>query len=139
MFGHDSLGIPMDLSIFNQRPSSQAFVQHWLDTVCTNDPQAITALYLSDGVLLGTVAKTIKYGEQEILSYFDMFVQKKPCGVITDISSADFHGVSVVNGNYVFELTEDGATTQVPARFTFVLKQVGNGWKIDTHHSSAQP
>ena len=139
MFGHDSLGIPMDLSIFNQRPSAQAFVQHWLDTVCSHDPLAITNLYLSDGVLLGTVAEKIKYGEKEIRSYFDMFVEKQPCGVITDISSADYHGVSVVNGNYVFELTEDGITIQVPARFTFVLKQVGNGWKIDTHHSSAQP
>ena len=139
MFGHNTLGIPMDLSVFTTRPSSQAFVQHWLDIVCTHDPQAITNLYLSDGVLLGTVAENIKYGEQEIRSYFDMFVQKNPCGVITEITSADYHGMSVVNGNYVFELTEDGTTTQVPARFTFVLKQIGNGWKIDTHHSSAQP
>lgn len=139
MFGHNSLGIPMDLSLFNQRPSADAFVQHWLDTVCSHDPQAITDLYLSDGVLLGTVAKTIKYGQSQIRSYFDMFVEKKPCGVITEITSANYHGISVVNGNYVFEITEDGTTTQIPARFTFVLKQIGNGWKIDTHHSSAQP
>ena len=139
MFGHNSLGIPMDLSLINQRPSADAFVQHWLDTVCTHDPQAITDLYLSDGVLLGTVAKTIKYGQSQIRSYFDMFVEKKPCGVITEISSVNYHGISVVNGNYIFEITEDGTTTQIPARFTFVLKQVGNGWKIDTHHSSAQP
>ena len=55
------------------------------------------------------------------------------------MTSVDYHGVSVVNGTYVFELTEDGNTMQVPARFTFVLRQVGNGWRIDTHHSSAQP
>jgi uncharacterized protein (TIGR02246 family) len=139
MFGHNSLGIPMDLSVFNQRPSAQAFVQHWLDTVCTHNPIAITNLYLTDGVLLGTVAENIKYGQGEIRSYFDMFVQKQPCGVITSISSADYHGVSVVNGNYVFELNEGGTISQVPARFTFVLKQVGGGWRIDTHHSSAQP
>ena len=36
-------------------------------------------------------------------------------------------------------LNEGGTITQVPARFTFVLKQVGDGWRIDTHHSSAQP
>ena len=139
MFGHNTLGIPMDLSLLNQRPSAESFVQHWLDTVCSHDPLAITNLYLSEGVLLGTVAKAIKYGQSEIRSYFDMFVEKKPCGVITSISSVNYNGVSVVNGNYVFEITEDGTTTQVPARFTFVLKQIGNGWKIDTHHSSAQP
>jgi len=129
----------MDFSFLQNKSSAQSFVQHWLDTVCTNDPQAITNLYLSDGVLLGTVAENIKYGQAEIRSYFDMFVQKKPCGVITTMTSVDYHGVSVVNGTYVFELTEDGNTMQVPARFTFVLRQVGNGWRIDTHHSSAQP
>ena len=138
MFGHNSFGIPMDSKLFS-RPSAQEFVQTWLDTVCTHDPQAITNLYLSDGVLLGTVAESIKYGHPQIRSYFNMFVQKKPCGVITEITSADYHGVSVVNGTYVFELTEDGITTKVPARFTFVLKQMGSGWQIDTHHSSAQP
>ena len=139
MFGHNSLGIPMDFSFLQNKSSAQSFVQHWLDTVCSHDPQAITDLYLSDGVLLGTVAENIKYGQSQIRSYFDMFVEKKPCGIITEITSANYHGISVVNGNYVFEITEDGTTTQIPARFTFVLKQIGNGWKIDTHHSSAQP
>ena len=139
MFGHNSLGIPMDFSFLQNKSSAQSFVQHWLDTVCSHDPQAITDLYLSDGVLLGTVAENIKYGQSQIRSYFDMFVEKKPCGVITESSSVNYHGISVVNGNYTFEITEDGAIIQVPARFTFVLKQVGNGWKIDTHHSSAQP
>jgi len=139
MFGHNSLGIPMDFSFLQNKSSAQSFVQHWLDTVCSHDPQAITDLYLSDGVLLGTVAENIKYGQSQIRSYFDMFVEKKPCGVITEITSVNYHGISVVNGNYVFEITEDGTTIQVPARFTFVLKQIGNGWKIDTHHSSAQP
>ena len=129
----------MDFSFLQNKSSAQSFVQHWLDTVCSHDPQAITDLYLSDGVLLGTVAKTIKYGQSQIRSYFDMFVEKKPCGVITEITSVNYHGISVVNGNYVFEITEDGTTIQVPARFTFVLKQIGNGWKIDTHHSSVQP
>ena len=138
-FGHNPLGIPIDPSILQKKPSAQSFVQHWLNTVCTHDPQAITNLYLSDGVLLGTVAEKIKYGQAEIRSYFDMFVQKKPCGVITTMTSVDYHGVSVVNGTYVFELSENGTTIQVPARFTFVLRQVRNGWQIDTHHSSAQP
>ena len=125
----------MDLSLFNQRPSAEAFVQHWLDTVCSHDPLAITNLYLSDGVLLGTVAKTIKYGQSQIRSYFDMFVQKQPCGVITSISSATYNDIAVVNGTYTFDVEGE----KVPARFTFVLKNVGHNWMIDTLHSSVQP
>jgi uncharacterized protein (TIGR02246 family) len=138
MFGHNPLGIPMDNNLLISS-SPQEFVQKWLDTVCTHDASAITALYLSDGVLLGTVAKKIKYGLNEIRSYFDMFVKKKPCGVITEISSKVYQNIAIVNGTYVFELTDNGATIQVPARFTFVLNNMNGNWKIDTHHSSAQP
>ena len=139
MIGHNALGLPFQNKMLIGRKSPEAFIQHWLDTVCSHDAKAITELYLEDGVLLGRLAETIKTGRQEIRSDFDFFVEKKPCGVITEITSADYHGVSVVNGNYVFELNEGGTISQVPARFTFVLKQVGDGWRIDTHHSSAQP
>ena len=138
MFGHDSLGIPSH-NLQLSRPPPQEFVQTWLDTVCSHNSEAITNLYLSDGVLLGTLAQYVKYGQSEIRSYFDAFVQKKPCGVITTITSAEYHGVAIVNGTYVFELTNEGVTSQAPARFTFVLKQIGNKWLIDTHHSSLQP
>tara|TARA_R110000751_G_C13595779_1_gene461569 strand:+ start:84 stop:500 length:417 start_codon:yes stop_codon:yes gene_type:complete len=138
MFGHNPLGIPMDNNLLISS-SPQEFVQMWLDTVCTHDASAITALYLPDGVLLGTVAKKIKYGLNEIRSYFDMFVQKKPCGVITEISSKVYHNIAIVNGTYTFEIQEGKKKVQVPARFTFVLNNINGNWKIDTHHSSAQP
>ena len=137
-FGHDALGTPHHNFLMN-RSSAKQFIQTWLDTVCTHDPEAITNLYLNDGDLLGTVAESIKYGKAEIRTYFDMFVQKKPCGVITSITSTDYHNISVVNGTYTFEITDEGEVVQVPARFTFVLKQNAGGWLIDTHHSSAQP
>jgi len=110
-----------------------------LDTLCQHDPEAVVNLYIPEGVLLGTLAENIKYGRPEIRTYFDTFVTKKPCGVITSISSVTYDGVAVVNGTYLFELEDGGETIKVPARFTFVLVMREGGWLIDTHHSSAQP
>jgi len=138
MFGHNALGIPMDNNLFS-RPSPQQAVQHWLDTLCQHDPEAVVNLYIPEGVLLGTLAENIKYGRPEIRTYFDTFVTKKPCGVITSMSSVTYDSVAVVNGTYLFELEENGESLQVPARFTFVLVMREGGWLIDTHHSSAQP
>ena len=82
MIGHNTLGLPFQNKMLIGRKSPEAFIQHWLDAVCSHDAKAITELYLEDGVLLGTLAETIKTGRQEIRSYFDFFVEKKPCGVI---------------------------------------------------------
>ena len=116
------------------------YIQHWLNTVCQHNPNEIVDLYAPDGVLLGTVAENIKIGRGEIINYFDMFVQKRPCGEIDTIFVQDFGNIAIVDGTYTFELDNDnGGRDSVPARFTFVLRKVGNGWKIATHHSSAQP
>ena len=135
MIGHNALGLPFQNKMLIGRKSPEAFIQHLLDTVCSHDAKAITELYLEDGVLLGTLAETIKTGRQEIRSYFDFFVEKKPCGVITSISSATYNDIAVVNGTYTFDVEGE----KVPARFTFVLKNVGHNWMIDTLHSSVQP
>ena len=123
-------------------------IQNWLDTVCRHNPQDIVDLYASDGVLLGTVAKTMKVGRAEIIEYFNMFVEKRPCGKFTEINVQNFgNNYAVADGTYTFKLTEDGETTEVPARFTFVLRKVvggpntpnRGGWLIASHHSSANP
>ncbi|MBT7377742.1 MAG: SgcJ/EcaC family oxidoreductase [Candidatus Marinimicrobia bacterium] len=121
-------------------PSSiKEFVQTWLETVCTHNPEAITNLYNYDATLLGTVAENIKLGRSQIRSYFDYFVKMKPCGKITSLYINDFGSTAVANGTYTFILNSDGAVTEVPARFTFVLVKNGGKWLISTHHSSAQP
>ncbi len=135
MLGHNPLGLPFMNNMVISRKTPENFIQHWLNTVCSHDAEAITDLYLEDAVLLGTLAENIKTGRNEIRSYFDFFVQKKPCGVITSISSATYNEIAVVNGTYTFVV--DGE--KVPARFTFVLKNIGHNWMIDTLHSSVQP
>tara|TARA_R110000824_G_scaffold6208_3_gene28644 strand:- start:2755 stop:3132 length:378 start_codon:yes stop_codon:yes gene_type:complete len=116
------------------------YIQHWLDTVCKHNARDIVNLYASDGVLLGTVAENIKIGQSEIIQYFNMFVTKQPCGEIDTIFAQDYGNIAVVDGTYTFQLNNDeGGRDSVLARFTFVLKNVGGGWKIATHHSSVNP
>ena len=133
----------------NTPETTKQFIQKWIDTVCQHNPQAIVDLYAPDGVLLGTVADNMKVGRQQIIEYFNMFVQKKPCGQLTQINVQNFGpNYAIADGTYTFELTnEDGKVDSVPARFTFVLRKVvggpntpnRGGWVIASHHSSKQP
>ena len=117
------------------------FIQEWLNRIYTNDPEAITSLYKDDAVLLGTLDSKVRQGTTDISDYFKHFVTLRPRGTITHLIDADIaHGtLAVVNGTYVFELTEVGKTVTVPARFTFVLERTGPKWLILSHHSSRQP
>jgi len=126
----------------NNNPEAiRGVIQNWVDTVCRHNANDIVSLYAPDGVLLGTVAKTMKVGQNNIIGYFDMFVGKKPCGYITEINVQNFGSdYAVADGTYTFELTnEEGTIDIVPARFTFVVRRINGQWKIATHHSSVNP
>ena len=117
------------------------FVREWLNRICTNDPEEITSLYKDDAVLLGTLDPKVRQGTTEIGDYFKHFVTLRPHGTITYLIDAGIahETLAVVNGTYVFELTEAGKTVTVPARFTFVLERTGPKWLILSHHSSKEP
>lgn len=135
------LSNPFNFNIFRSEShiSEKKAIKNWLDTVCNHDPSEIVKLYAPDGVLLGTVAKTIKIGRTEIKKYFDIFVKKKPCGKITSMNVQSFGDIAIVDGTYTFDLTDEGKRNKVLARYTFVLRKKNNQWVIASHHSSAQP
>ena len=117
------------------------FVEEWMETICSNNVDAIVSLYNEDAVLLGTLDSKIRKGSSEIKGYFVFFVQLKPRGKITEIIEKDFgdRRFAVANGTYDFDLTENDEQTTTPTRFTFVLDRIGTKWKIHSHHSSKQP
>ena len=120
-------------------PVSQ-LVKNWINTLGTFNPEAVVNLYDPDGILLGTIAENIKVGRDEILTYFNMFVQKKPVGMINTMYIQDGGSCKVADGIYTFTLTDSlGKKTEVIARYTFVFKQYMDQWKIASHHSSKQP
>ena len=115
------------------------FIDEWMETVCSNDVNAIISLYKEDAVLLGTLDKKVRKGRDQIKGYFDFFVKLKPCGQITEIVEEDYGHVVVANGMYDFDLVENGEQVVARARFTFVLERAGTKWMIQSHHSSKQP
>ena len=119
----------------------KAFIEEWMEAVCSNDVNAILSLYKKDGLLLGTLDSEIRKGHDEIKNYFDYFLQFKPCGRISNIIEEDLGNrrIAIANGIYEFDLTENGEQTTTPARFTFVLDREDTKWKIHSHHSSKKP
>ena len=116
-------------------------VKNWLKTVCSHNVKDIVSLYSADAILLGTIAKSIKVGKGEVSEYFEMFVEKKPCGEITSFNAQILSPrVFVADGTYTFKLqNQKGQTDEVFGRYTFVFKEDSGVWKIKTHHSSEQP
>ena len=114
-------------------------IQNWLKTVSKHKPEEIVNLYTTDGVLLGTLADNIKKGREYVIEYFNEFVKKKPTGEITSFFVQESDNFAIVDGTYTFHLMSNGQVDSLPARFTFVLKNVNGKWLIATHHSSKQP
>lgn len=114
----------------------------WNDTLATGDPEAVAALYTEDGTLLSTLSADIREGREEIAQYFATdFLPKQPQGEITESHVHVIDEDSAYHaGLYDFTVTaEDGSTSIVPARFTYVYERVDGEWLIDSHHSSVQP
>lgn len=121
----------------------RALFDVWNAALATKDAEQVTALYAPDAVLLPTLDADVKDSPDEIEGYFeDSFLPRSPRGVVTeshvDVIDAD-HAVN--SGLYDFTVTDPGtgATSVVPARFTFVYEQIDGEWLISVHHSSVQP
>jgi len=114
-------------------------IHNWLKIVSLHNPTNIVSLYTEDGVLLGTLAENIKKGRENVIEYFNEFIKKKPTGEITSIFTQESEGFAIVDGTYTFCIINNNKEELIPARFTFVLKNINNTWLIATHHSSKQP
>ncbi len=109
----------------------------WNAALATLDPDAVTALYTENGILLPTVSNQVRHNPEEIRDYFVAFLKKSPQGKIDEANVrilSDTHATN--SGVYTFTFG-DGST--VTARFSYLYVQTDNGWKIMQHHSSAMP
>ncbi len=101
-----------------------------------HQPEQLVALYTPDALLLGTSSATLYVGIEAIRTYFK--------GSATVVFGTQ-HVVPLAEdsvlavGKYVFTQTREGQSVVVPARFTFVLRQTADGWRVLHHHSSADP
>lgn len=120
--------------------SMDELFRSWNLALATLDPKRVVALYWPDAVLLPTVSNVPRTDAAAIEEYFSHFLQKHPRGTI--VKRTVFHGcsMSVDAGLYDFAMMDPaGITTTVSARYTFVYTYKDGVWKIQHHHSSAQP
>jgi uncharacterized protein (TIGR02246 family) len=114
----------------------------WLRAVCKGTPEQVVNLYATNGILIGTVAESIKQGRPAIKTYFDMFMAKdKLCGEVDSLEVQMITPTTgIASGTYTFKWEEDGKPVEVEARFSYVFAERPSG-KIEilNHHSSAQP
>ena len=83
----------------------------------------------------------VRTSRAEIVDYFNLFLTKKPQGVINE-SHVSIMGPELAAhyGIYTFTLTNpDGSTKNVSARFSYTYRKEGGKWLITAHHSSALP
>lgn len=111
----------------------------WNEALKTLNPAKVAALYAPDAILLPTVSNRVRHNTAEIEDYFVRFLAKAPVGRIHESNIRLMGDVAVHSGIYVFRMTRDAGTGDVPARFSFVYEKIDGVWKIIEHHSSYMP
>ena len=144
MDGNDGVdeGTLIDLRLVNENVEDEIelALTNWLNTLADGNAVAMTDLYLENGVLLGTLAKEIKQGHEQLQQYFEMFLKKSPIGSVDSFILQNFGDVCISDGTYTFEMDgESGNRESVAARYTYVWKKENKKWMIATHHSSVNP
>ena len=116
--------------------------QHWISTLEQSDCDGadMAKLYTKNGILLATF-KTYVQGEADISKYFDGLSCLDTLTVSTQkLTAANTGTMGYATGLYTFSYkNDDGSTTKVPARFTFVFAKKQGKWLIANHHSSKDP
>lgn len=111
----------------------------WNASLKTLDPDAVTANYSDDAVLLPTVSNTPRLNHAEIRDYFVHFLQKHPQGTIDSRTIKLGCNTATDMGVYTFKLKDGKVTKNVQARYTFQYVIENGQWVIEHHHSSAMP
>jgi len=113
-----------------------ALFDEWNNALQTGDPEKVTALYETNGILLPTVSNKVRHNHAEIEDYFVHFLAKGPQGKIDESNIRTFGQIAINSGIYTFSF-KDGSSVQ--ARFSFVYRWNGQRWMIVEHHSSITP
>ena len=120
------------------RAQVAAATAEWITTFNTRDPERIAALYAPDGILWGTVSKTIRTTPEEILEYFQESAAKRPKlrMVLGEHHVRLFGDIATNSGYYTSRNPVDGQEVVTPLRFSFTYRREGRRWVIVNHHSS---
>ncbi len=113
----------------------------WRTALSSQDPQKIVDLYEKDAILLATLAdKPIKNQADRIAYFTTLMTNPKLAATVNEeyVRLLD-ENTALVSGIYTFSFEKAGATTEIPARYSFVFEKKGDDWLIAEHHSSRVP
>lgn len=113
----------------------------WNAALATGNPDAVTATYTPDAVLLPTVERGPLIGTAAIRGYFVGFLKKHPHGTIDTRVIRIGCNMAYDVGLYTFMLdgTAPGSRVALHARYTYIYVPDHGHWLIVHHHSSAVP
>lgn len=117
-------------------PNAALLFDAWIAALQSGAPDALTALYCPQAVLLPTAADDARVGHARIHDYFVHFMASRPQARILERHTQTGWDMIVDMGSYAFSFA-DGR--DVAARYTFVYRPVAGRWRITHHHSSAMP
>lgn len=121
--------------------SIEARFQVFMDAWATGDPDAVTAVFTAEPVLLPTVSNTPRTTPAGVRDYFAGFLKNRPVArIVTSTVEIDCNTASRV-GLWTVNLTDPatGAKRDVEARYSFIYRFEDGAWKIDHLHSSMMP
>lgn len=120
------------------RAQVAAATAEWISTFNTRDAKRIAALYAPDGILWGTVSKTIRTTPEEILEYFQESAANRPQlrMFLGEHHVRLFGDIATNSGYYTSRNPVDGKEVVTPLRFSFTYRREGGRWVIVNHHSS---
>lgn len=107
----------------------------------TRNPDAVTALFTNEPVLLATVSNTPRTTPADVRDYFVSFLRNHPLARLdTSTIEIDCNTASRV-GTWTVTLTDPvtGQARDVYARYSFIYRFEDGAWKIDHLHSSMMP
>ena len=110
-------------------------IEEWVESIRSNDPSQVAALYCDDGLLLGTFSSQERKGMKPIFNYFENLLKSEINVEIITQNIVESDSLCVNSGLYNFIVDRK----VINARFSFVFKKVKNSWKILSHHSSVLP
>jgi uncharacterized protein (TIGR02246 family) len=124
-------------------PKEDAFqvIEQFKSAFDASDVQRIVKLFAPDASFLGTVSPKLITKTDDVDAYFQAIKTNTPRKItIEEYSALVLSDTAVVVAGFdVFGMTKDGQASEAPARFTFVITKVDQGWRISHFHSSLRP
>jgi uncharacterized protein (TIGR02246 family) len=131
-------------SLAHAGPKEDAYqvIEKWSKAFTASDVDAISRLYASDALMIGTLGKVVLTKPEDIRKYFDVALNtNKPRtatlnsseALVVDDTTVIITGFDTVTG------VKDGQPVIGMGRVTFVVAKRGSDWQIIHLHRSPLP